>query len=398
MSHHNIETRQSRHRRIARDSAIAVLAWLGAAAPALAGPSIQFGKDNESFLQFNYALQLWAENRSYTSSTHDGSSTDTYLRRNRLTFSGQYNDVIGFYAQLEAGGDSRGGNDERSVYFRDAYVTFDYRDELRFIVGRFKNTFSRENLEACLEPLTLDRSDISYTPFAGTRDTGAVVWGNLADATLQYRLMVADGREGDEVPQKSPRLTARVHWSPLDPEFDYGYRGTYLGTRRVLTIGAAYDYQADVAYADFAQLDDSKDYKAWTVDGFLEYPFSTGTYTLSGAYFNYGVGNAINQAPDPDLPANTELEGFYVKAGYLLPSPVGPGRLQFFGRHNGAEYQLAGGALDRRINAFGINYYLNGQQLKLTLEHQRTDYANPDPVNPALQDSHQTILGLQFIL
>ncbi len=66
---------------------------------------------------------------------------------------------------------------------RDAYVTLDYTDGLRFIVGRFKNTFTRENLEACLEPLTLDRSEtLAYSPFGGTRDTGVALWGNLADA------------------------------------------------------------------------------------------------------------------------------------------------------------------------------------------------------------------------
>ena len=55
---------------------------------------INFGENNESFLQIGYALQVWAENRSYTSATNDASLTDTYLRRNRLTFSGQYNDLI----------------------------------------------------------------------------------------------------------------------------------------------------------------------------------------------------------------------------------------------------------------------------------------------------------------
>ncbi len=390
-------SKHSKHPRL-HAVAAAATAWLGVAAPAHAGPVINFGENNESFLQIGYALQVWAENRSYTSATNDASLTDTYLRRNRLTFSGQYNDLIGYYAQIEAASDSRGGNDDREVYFRDAYLTFDFRDEARVIVGRFKNTFSRENLEACLEPLTLDRSDISYTPFGGTRDTGVALWGNLVDAKFQYRIAVMDGREGAELPQDTPRITARVHWSALDAESDYGYRGTYLGTRKVFTIGAAYDYQSKAAYANYAALQEPKDYKAWTVDAFAEYPFSSGTYTLAGAYFNYSLGDAINQAPDPALPANTELEGFYVKAGYLLPGKVGPGRLQFFARHNGAEYQLAGGALDRRVNAAGFNYYFNGQQLKLTLEHQRADYANPSTTNPALQDNHQTILGLQFIL
>ncbi len=375
--------------------AAAALAF-GLPLAAQAGPVFKFGDQSE--LQLNYALQLWAQNSSYTSADHDGSNYDVFLRRNRITLSGQVNDLVGFYAQLEAGNDSKGGDDDRSVYFRDAYITIDYSDATRFIVGRFKNTFSRENLEACLESLTLDRGDISYTPFGGSRDTGAAIWGNLADAAFQYRLVIADGREGDSVPKSSPRVTARVHWSPLDAEYDYGYRGTYLGTRRVFTLGAAYDYQSGVAYSNFDAGTGLEDYKAWTVDGFVEYPFSSGTWTASAAYFNYSLGDAINQSPDPELPANTESKGYYAKAGYLLPKPVGKGRLQVFARLDDVDYQLTGGALDRRITSAGVNYYIDGQRLKLTLEHQRIDYANPDPTNFALQDNHQTTLGFQFSL
>lgn len=266
---------------------------------------------------------------------------------------GQYNDQIGFYAQLEAGNDSKYGNDERSVYYRDAYVTLDFSDEMRFIAGRFKNTFSRENLEACLEPLTLDRSLISYTPFAGSRDTGVAMWGNLADAKFQYRVMIADGREGDDLPKDTPRFTARAHYSMFDPEFDYGYLGTYLGTRRVLTIGAAYDYQADVAYANSTLRRDAKDYKGVTVDVFYEQPTASGTYTLSAAYFDYDTGDAINADPDANLPTTTQLEANYVKAGYLFPGKIGMGRLQLFARHDTAKYNVTGSFLDNKTTAVG---------------------------------------------
>lgn len=379
---------------LARPLAIAGASLVGAAAHA--GPTIDF--DDQSFLQINYALQVWAVNSSYTANNHDGSSTDVFLRRNRITFSGQYNDYVGFYAQLEAGNDSKFGNDEKSVYYRDAYVTLDYTDAARFIVGRFKNTFSRENLEACLEPLTLDRSDISYTPFGGTRDTGVALWGNLADAALQYRVMIADGRENANVPIKNPRITTRVHYSALDPEYDYGYRGTYLGTRKIATIGAAFDYQADAAYADYSNRDEIKDYTAWTVDAFVEYPFKHGTWTLSGAYFEYDLGDAINQDPDPLLPSNTQQEGVYGKIGYLFPNKIGPGRLQLFARHDGTEYNLQGGSLDRRVNTAGANYYLDGQRIKLTFEYRDNDYANPVPGVPSLEDNHQATFGFQFIL
>lgn len=367
----------------------------GLPAIALAGPSIQFGE--QGYISVNYALQIWAQQQDFTSSGDDGDQTDFFLRRNRLTFTGQYNDYVGFYAQLEAGSDSKDGLDDREVFYRDAYVTLDYSDAVRLIAGRFKQTFSRENLEACLEPLTLDRSDISFTPFGGTRDTGVALWGNLADGAFQYRFMAADGRENDDVATDSPRLTARVHWSPLEPEYDYGYRGTYLGTRTVFTVGVSYDTQADVAYGNFTTRSDVKDYEATTADVFVEYPTSLGTFTASAAAFDYSVGDAINDDPDPSLPATTELEGYYVKGGYLLPNKVGPGRLQIFARHDEADYNLSDGTLDNNRTGVGFNYYLDGQKLKFTGEYMTVDFDVDHPLSAALRDHEQVTLGFQMI-
>jgi len=375
--------------------ALGIAAACGVPQSAVAGPDFQFG--DEGYLQINYALQIWAQNRGYTSSTDDGDVWDTFLRRNRITFTGQYNDYVGFYAQLEAGSDSKGGNNDRAVFYRDAYITLDYSDPVRFIVGRFKNTFSRENLEACLEPLTLDRGELlPYTPFGGTRDTGVVMWGNLADAMFQYRLMVSDGREGDEVVTDSPRLTARVHASLLDPEYSYGYRGTYLGTQKVLTIGAAYDAQADVAYGDYTARTDPKDYKAATYDVFFEYPYSFGTITASAAWFDYSV-DGFPTIPDPLLTPLVEREGTYAKVGYLLPEPVGMGRLQLFARAENTEYGTGTGLSDQKWTSAGANYYINGQTLKVTLEHAMVEFDQEDPVDPSKQDYTQTTLGLQMI-
>lgn len=361
---------------------------------AYAGPTITFGE--EGSLQIDYALQAWAHRSSYTSADHDGDDYDFYLRRNRLTFSGQQSDLIGFYTTIEAANDSRAGRDDREIYFRDAYVTLDFSDAARFIVGRFKNTFSRENLEACMDSLSLDRGDISYTPFGGTRDSGAALWGNLADAAFQYRVMLADGREGAFVPKSTPRITTRVHWSPLDAEYEYGYLGTYLGERRVFTLGAAYDYQSGVAYSDYPNRTGLEDYRAWTVDAFFEYPLRIGTVTASAAWFNFNLGNAINASPDEALPFNTELTGYYAKAGYLLPGKLGPGRVQAYLRYDDAEYGLTGGELDRRLYTAGLNYLVDGQRFKLTLEHQRSEFARPHPSNHVLQDNDRTTLAFQF--
>jgi hypothetical protein len=365
---------------------------------ASAGISLQIG--DEGTMNINYAVQLWSQYRSYSSPTNSGSSFDTFLRRNRVTFSGQFNDMIGYYAQLEAGGDSRNGVHDRPVFWRDAYLTLDYSDGVRFIAGRFKNTFSRENLEACFEPLTIDRAEsIAYTPFGGTRDTGYAIWGNLADAAFQYRFMLSDGREGEanNVPKDSPRYTARVHWSPLDPEYDYGYRGSYLGTSQVFTIGLAYDYQPNVAYADFSGKTDIVDYTAFTADVFWEQPTSTGVYTLSAAYFDYDTENAINKNPDPTLPVNSQLEAVYAKGAYMFPNKVGIGRLQVYFRYEDSDYALQTTNLDRTWAGGGVNYYIDGQRLRVTAEFASITFDEEDPTNASLQDYAQFTTSLQLI-
>jgi hypothetical protein len=371
-------------------------AGLALAVPAAqAGPTIQVG--DEGSMTFTYAMQAWLQNRDY-SAKGEKDDTDFFLRRNRLAVSGQANDYIGYYFQLEGGGFPGADND---IFVRDAYVTFDYTDELRFIVGEFKNTFTRENLEACLEPLTLDRSEtLAYTPFGGTRDKGVAVWGNLMDAKVQYRLMLAQGRDSDASAGDNPRVTARVHYSFFDPETNYGYLGTYLGTQKVLTIGAAYDHQSDVAYANYPLRSDPQDYKAWTVDAFFEYPTASGTYTVSGAYMKYDSNDISNESPDAGFPITGDLKGHYIKAGYMLPNKVGKGRLQFFARQDKADYGIKTGTaeyFDRTTTSFGANYYLDGQNLKLTAEYADVDYDTPHPTAAGLQDQKILTVGLQFV-
>ena len=386
--------RRTTTKRLAGACALAFLAWAGSAS---AGPTIAFGKEGN--LTFNYSLQAWGQARDFSSATDSGKSTDFFLRRNRLTFSGQFNDLVGFYANLDAPSDSKYGQDDKSIFFRDSYITIDQSDGLRFMVGRFKNAFTRENLEACFDPLTMDRAEVlAYTPWGGSRDTGAAVWGNLADGKFQYKFMVSDGREGDAVAKDSPRLTGRVHLTLLDPEYEYGYRGTYLGTRNVFTIGASYDYQKSVAYGDYIGKTDIKDYKAWTADVFWEQPTSSGTFTASAAVMRYDTGKVHwGLAPDPNLPATTDLEGWYVKAGYLLPQKIGPGRLQIFGRHEVSDYNLPTGYRDQKWDGIGFHYLLNGQLLKLSFEAAKVKFDVQNPTDASQRDYNQYTMGLQFI-
>jgi hypothetical protein len=224
------------------------------------------------------------------------------------------------------------------------------------------------------------------------------MWGNLDNAKFQYRIMVANGRQGNDVPDSSPRYTIRAHYSLWDPEYGYGYLGTYLGTKKVLTIGAAYDAQQDVAWGDFSTKSNPKSYSAYTADIYYEQPTHSGTYTASAAYMKYDTGNAINSAyPDPNLPLNSQLDGYYAKFAYMFPSKMGAGRLQLFLRHERSNYNLSTGYGDQNWDSVGFNYYFNGQRLKVSGEYATIKFDKQNPTDPSQRDYDQATLGLQLM-
>lgn len=216
-------------------------------------------------------------------------------------------------------------------------------------------------------------------PFVTTRDKGVAVWGNISDGLFQYRVDAMNGRLATTAdapaPQSNFRYSVRAHLSLLEPEKEYGYKGTYLGQKKVLTIGGAAQYEADVAYADTATMTGPKDYKAWTADVFFEYPFpSFGTITLSGAYEKISLDNAYRgSAPDPGtIDITGEKNGYYGKAAYLLPATP----LQLFARVEKWSFASLNDIVDQQLtwSGIGMNYYFNRQSLKLTLEYSKTDF------------------------
>ena len=357
------------------------------AGAAQAGPQIRFGNDNQGVLQIDYKGQFQMILRDTGSGPGKEDSTSSFnFRRNRLAFLGKYGERIGLYVQTEFTEDQNVtplsvSDDDSGANFilLDAVMRFRINDAFRVNVGKFKYNLSRENLEECLAPLTLDRSLFLRAPFVTTRDRGVAAWGNLFADRFQYRVDVMEGRTATTsaatAPDSSFRFSGRAHVTLLDPEKEYGYKGTYLGKKKVLTAGAAFQYEPDVAFADTVAQAGSKDYTAWAADLFFEYPTEgIGTFTVSGAYENIDLDDAFRGAnPDPDtIGLNGEKNGYYVKAGYLLPSLP----LQFFGRYEKWNFASLDAIFDQEIQWYsvGANYYIREQKLKLTMEYSRTEF------------------------
>jgi len=355
------------------------------AGSAIAGPVWTFGPNDEGLMKLDYKGQFYFTSRD-TGSGADGTdrTNEFNFRRNRLALMGAYGQYFSLYVQTEYTEDNNitplnvtDGN-VSNFQLLDAVLRFKHSSAFNVWVGKFKYNLTRENLEACEDPLTLDRSVLIRAPLAanGTRDKGIAVWGNLFNDIFQYRFDVMNGRnDSRSAPKSNLRYSARAHVSLLDPETGYGYKGTYLGEKKVLTIGAAYQMENDVAFADSINKTDAVDYRAWTVDLFFEYPIEDiGTFTLSAAYVDYDLDNAY-QGSNPEsgvIGLVGEKNGTYVKVGYMLPNLP----LQFFARGENWSFATLNGIINQEVDWYGggINYYFRGQNLKLTMEYSMVDF------------------------
>jgi len=379
---------------------------LGAGAShALAGPVINLPNDM-GWLRINYEMQLygqWRDTGSGADRTDD--TTDIYFRRNRLSLTGMHEDRFGFYAAMEHTGnrqifplDVLESSTSSDFDILDAYFIANFNEAANLRAGLLKDPLVRAHNTGCFFPLALDRSDFVYTSIPRrSRDYGVLLWGNLLEQRFQYKLAATTGIK-DNAPGNDLRYTARAHYSFWDPEGLPLYFGTYFGNKKVLTVGAGYQVEKDAVYGNLNLQAIPNDYSAWTVDIFGELPTGLGTFTMEAAYLDSSFDDNY-QGGDPSsasIGIDGEKNGYYGQGGYLLPGKVGPGQLQFYGRYENWNFANIQGIVDQEIDrlSIGANYYLRGNNLRLTMEWADTDFSTE---NITIKDFSTITAMLQFL-
>jgi hypothetical protein len=384
---------------------------LMSAGSALAFKPIDLGDGH--YLKFFYDAQFGYTGRNTGSGVQGEDDTSEFnFRRNRLGFLGTYNEQLSFYLQTEYIEDKNinplyvdvSDDDSKDFYLLDAQLRYKVNGNLEFILGKFKHSLTRENLEGCFNPLSLDRSFFVYAPFKTSRDKGVGFRYEIAEGMIQLRGEVQEGRTGDAAdgspdPGSNLRYTGRVHFSLLDKESGYGYKGTYLGKKSVITVGGSYQYEADAVYGDVSGRTDAKDYSAYSADIFAEFPSAAGTFTASAAYLKVDFDDAyLGASPDANsYGLGGERDGQYVKVGYMLPFEVGPGQVQFFGRYDNFTFANLNGYYDNEVDFYagGVNYYLNEDKLKITAQYSKVDFEVEKGTDTNMQDFSTFELYLQ---
>jgi hypothetical protein len=364
-------TRTSRPSRIATGSraphvaaAASALVLLAATASAQAVIKV----DDTTNFRVGVLLQPQAD---WTQDATGGYEQNLFLRRARVLLGGQLGPDVTFFLETDSPnlGKEVGGTKVISTGFtlQDAFVEWKVADELIVDAGLMFIPLCRNCYESAGTLLPIDYGANTFLESASTqsvvsRDTGFQARGYLAHNRLEYRVGAFQG-ERDRQSRNSFRSAGHVQYAFLDTESGFFTTGTYLGKKKVLTIGAGYDVQSD--------------YKAFAADAFFERPIgAAGAVTLQADLIHFDGGQTF------DLPRQNDL---LVEGGYLFTNV----RVMPWVKLETQRFHAGGSAGDLNRFQGGLSYFHHGHNINI-----KAGYGVIDPkVGKSL---HQFTVQLQI--
>lgn len=125
-----------------------------------------------------------------------GNNGGIFLRRGRLTISGDVHPRVYVYVQTDYGSEAAGG--QNYLQIRDAYfdLSLDSRTEHRLRIGQSKVPFGFENLQSSQNRLPLDRSDGLNSANPNGRDMGVFYYWTSTTARARFKALNDSGLKG----------------------------------------------------------------------------------------------------------------------------------------------------------------------------------------------------------
>lgn len=356
---------------------------------------VEVYRDGDMSLDIGFWLQGWYQ---WVEDAKDGDGdgiedeeiNDFVIRRAYLPIHGTITPRLDFFVNLAAdkigmdgGVDDSGLGLGSGFAVRDLWGRIKLADEaLMFNIGRMYVPLTRTPDEKAFLAIDFDWTQDgsrgeAFFPSKVNRDEGVMLWGNLADDVLRYRLMVADGVEANETlpapdfttnPDDNLRFVGRVSVSLLDPEKEFFNPQTYLGEKSVLSIGAGIDFQEDLIMGIGANRRE-RDYTAWTVDLHYDQPIGDGGLTLEAAYID--INNGPNEINFTRMEPGFDATIASAKAGYFFPVGLQP-------VVHWEKLNMKNGLDDTNFYGGGINYYIKGHANKISLDVTQVDQERED--------------------
>jgi hypothetical protein len=360
----------------------------------VAGQVLIKAGDDVNF-RLGFLLQGWGD---WTQDpVSEGYSQSFLLRRVRFLATGNFGSDVSFFfmsdnPRLGSAGAAGARSLSAGFLVQDAFVEWKLAgDPLILDVGLFYVPLSRAALTGSSSNLSFDGATFcllenSFTQSTAGRDVGVSLKGYLAGDRLEYRAAVFSGQRQGPAPagepagsRNSPRFAARLQYDVFDPEKGYFYTGTNRGLRRILALGAWGDTQGD--------------FRAGGADVFADIPVGRNAVTAEADYFYYDGGRQFTQVVGGvAVPLLPKEDALYAQAGYYF----GAIALQPFLRYEQLRFReerFRNG--DQRRYSGGANWYVAGQNLKVTPFYERVA-PSAAPAGLPIKDTNHFGVQLQF--
>jgi len=299
----------------------------------------------------------------------DAQTSNLFIRRLRLMFGGQVTKNVTFFVETDSPKLGKrlasGTNIQPPMILQDAYAQFKATNAFSVDAGLMFVPFSRNFLQSAASLLPIDYSPFTYTQSGPTesstgRDTGFQARGYLLKDRLEYRLGAFQGLR-DVASHRAFRYAGRVQYNVFDPEVGFFYTGTYLGKKKIVAVGGAFDIQ--------------NDYQAYAADVFIDRPLGPGAVTGQFDYNHFDGGTTLRTLPRQH---DVLLEvGYLVRALKLTPFVQITNR-NLVDTSTGDESRIS----------FGGNYWWAGHNANIKAAYTH--------INPkALASQHQFTIQLQ---
>ena len=299
----------------------------------------------------------------------NGYSQNLFIRRARILMAGQVAPNITFFAETDSPnfGKTVSGakNTQPTMYLQDAYVNYKFSDAVSVDAGLMLISTNRNGLQSAASLLPIDYGAYTFSNSAPTqsnvgRDTGAQLRGYLAKNHFEYRAGIFQGVR-DAKSRNSFRKNMRVQYNFFDTETGYFYTGTYLGKKKILSIGGGYEQQ--------------QEYKNYAADVFFDQPVGKNAITAQVDVVRFDGGKFITALPRQ---TDTLLEaGYFISA--LKISPV----VQYTKRDR------VGSVGDETRTFIGLDYWRLGHNANL-----KAGYTNIKPKGS--KNLNELTVQLQF--
>ncbi len=317
--------------------------WIGLFLAAPSAYAIELVEDEDHYVNLSAFVQ---PRLSLAIDGNDNSvAQDMYIRRVRLLFDGKVHENIGFYIGTLTADIGRDANQSPATVIGDAWMEGDIDRAFKINAGLLKLPFTRHGSQGAGALHGIDFHGAFLGRYLGEpektgpvpvhRDLGVLVRGLVLDDVLDYRLAVTDG-VAPNAAGDYPRVVGRLGVNLMDVEPDYFWKGTYLGSKSIVSFGFSFDIEPGVG-GDTG----NKTFSALAFDALVDVPIGENGIVATVAGHHYGSGGTIPKGVGiwGDLGYRIKKIEPLVEVEYYQPSEEGNRRIGLFG---GANYWIKG--------------------------------------------------------